>query len=133
MISDASDSVRKCQNRNIHRSFDEKCQRLMNAMGVKSYICPHRHLLDTKNECLISVRGLFAAVFFWDNGNVEQIEFFATEKFKNISVGLELPLEAWHAVVALKHGSILFEVKEGPFYPSRGSPYSNRSSAPHSK
>jgi cupin fold WbuC family metalloprotein len=119
MISDANDSVRKRQHRNTHRSFDEKCQRLMNAIGVESYIAPHRHLLDPKSECLIAVRGLFAAVIFSDNGNVEQIEFFGTEKFKNLSVGLELPLGVWHTVVAITHGSALFEVKEGPFYPKK--------------
>ena len=115
MISDASDSVRKRQHRNIHRSFDEKCQRLMNAIGLESYIAPHRHFLDPKSECLIAVKGLFAAVIFSDNGIVEKIEFFGTEKFKNLTVGLELPTEAWHTVVALTQGSVLFEVKEGPF------------------
>ena len=84
IISDASDSVRKRQHRNIHRSFDDKGQRLMNAIGVESYIAPHRYLLDLKSECLIAVRGLFAAVIFSDKGNVEQIDFFGTEKFKNL-------------------------------------------------
>ena len=115
MILDASDSVRKRQHRNIHRSFDEKCQRLMNAIGLESYIAPHRHRLDPKRECLIAVRGLFAAVIFSDNGIVEKIEFFGTEKFTDLTVGLELPTEAWHTVVALTQGSVLFEVKEGPF------------------
>ena len=119
LISEAGVSDRKRQHRNVHYSFDDKCQRLMNAIGVESYIAPHRHLLDPKRECLIAVRGLFAAVIFSDKGNVEQIEFFGTEKFKNLSIGLELPPEAWHTVVALTQGSILCEVKEGPFDPKK--------------
>ena len=115
LIAEAGESDRKRQHQNIHRSFDEKCQRLMNAIGLESYIAPHRHRLDPKRECLIAVRGLFAAVIFSDNGIVEKIEFFGTEKFKNLTVGLELPTEAWHTVVALTQGSVLFEVKEGPF------------------
>ena len=79
-------------NIEILRSFDEKCQQLMNAIGVENYIAPHSHLLDPKSECLIAVRALFTAVIFSDKGNVEQIEVFGTEKFKNLSVGLELPL-----------------------------------------
>ena len=102
-------------NIEILRSFDEKCQQLMNAIGVENYIAPHRHLLDPKSECLIAVRALFTAVIFSDNGIVEKIEFFGTEKFKNLTVGLELPTAAWHTVVALTQGSVLFEVKEGPF------------------
>ena len=50
IISDASDSVRKRQHRNIHRSFDDKGQRLMNAIGVESYIAPHRHLQIIQNK-----------------------------------------------------------------------------------
>ena len=119
LISEAGVSDRKRQHRNVHYSFDDKSQRLMNAIGVESYIAPHRHLLDPKRESLIAVRGLFAAVIFSDKGNVEQIEFFGTEKFKNLSIGLELPPEAWHTVVALTPGSALFEVKEGPFDPKK--------------
>lgn len=119
LISEAGESDRKRQHLNVHYSFDDKSQRLMSAIGVESYIDPHKHLLDTKRKCLIAVRGLFAAVIFSDKGNVEQIEFFGTEKFKNLSIGLELPPEAWHTVVALTHGSALFEVKEGPFDPKK--------------
>ena len=115
LIAEAVVSDRKRQHRNIHHSYDEKCQRLMNAIGVESYIAPHRHLLDPKSECLIAVRGLFAAVIFSDIGTIEKIDFFGTEKFKNLSVGLELPPEEWHTVVALTQGSVLFEVKQGPF------------------
>jgi cupin fold WbuC family metalloprotein len=46
LIIDAKVSDRKRQHRNIHRYFDEKCQRLINAIGVESYIAPHRHRLD---------------------------------------------------------------------------------------
>jgi len=119
LVSEARISDRKRQHRNIHRSLDEKSQRLMNAIGLESYIAPHRHFLDPKSECLIAVRGLFAAVIFSENGTVEKIEFFGTEKFTNLSVGLELLPEEWHTVVALTHGSALFEVKEGPFDPKK--------------
>jgi len=125
IIAEAGISDRKRQHRNIHRSFNEKCQRLMNAIDLESYIAPHRHLLDRKSECLIAVRGLFAAVIFSDNGVVEKIEFFGTEKFKNLSIGLELPPEAWHTVIALTSGSVLFEVKEGLFDPKKAKEFAH--------
>jgi len=90
-ILNAEVSDRKRQHRNMHRSFDEKCQRLINTIGPESYIAPHRHRLDPKRECLLAVRGLFAAVIFSDNGIVEKIEVFGTEKFKTLTVGLESP------------------------------------------
>ena len=82
MISDASDSVRKRKHRNTHYSFDENCQQLINAIGVESYIAPNRHLLEPKSECLIAVRGLFAAVIFLDTRTVEQIEFFEQKNLR---------------------------------------------------
>ena len=125
LISEARASDRNRQHRNIHHSFDEKCQRLMNSIDLESYIAPHRHRLDPKRECLIAVRGLFAAVIFSDKGTVEKIDFFGTEKFKNLSVGLELPPEVWHTVVALTQGSVLFEVKEGPFDPKKAKEFAS--------
>ena len=125
LISEAKRSSRKRQHRNIHNSFDDKCQRLMNAIGTDSYIAPHRHQIDPKTECLIAVKGLFAAIIFSDDGVVEQIECFGSEKYKNVSLGLELPSGIWHTVLALKDGSILFEVKEGPFNLSKAKEYAS--------
>ena len=66
LISEAKRSSRKRQHRNIHSSFDDRCQRLMNAIGTDSYIAPHRHQIDPKSECLIAAKGLFAAIIFSD-------------------------------------------------------------------
>jgi cupin fold WbuC family metalloprotein len=123
LIHEAKCSKRKRIHYNIHKSSDEKCQRLMNAIGTDSYIAPHRHQIDPKSECLIAAKGLFAAIIFSDDGVVKQIECFGSEKYKNVNLGLELPSGTWHTVLALKEGSILFEVKEGPFDSSKAKEY----------
>ena len=82
LIAEAGVSDRKRQHRNIHRSFDEKCQRLMNAIGVESYIAPHRHRLDPKRECLIAVRGLFAAVIFRTTVLSKKLSFLAQKNLR---------------------------------------------------
>ncbi len=119
LILEAKASHRLRQHRNIHSSFDDNCQRLMNAICIGSYIAPHRHHLDPRNECLIAVRGLFAAIIFDNLGQIDQIEFFGTQEIENVSVGLELPSETWHTVLAMVENSVLFEVKEGPFDPDQ--------------
>ena len=53
---------------NLHKSFADKCQRLLNAVGIHSYIQPHRHSLDPKVETLIAVQGLFAVITFDNAG-----------------------------------------------------------------
>ena len=96
LSQEAEASQRLRQHRNIHDSHDEKSQRVVNAICTESYIAPHRHQLDPRNECLIALRGLFAAVIFNDFGEIQKIEFFGTQKFDNVSVGLELDSETWH-------------------------------------
>ncbi len=118
LIQEARCSLRCRQHRNIHQSYQDPCQRLLNAIGMDSYIRPHRHVADPKVECLIAVRGRMALVLFGDTGVVEDLISFGTEKYadtESLAVGVELSQGVWHTVIALVPGSILFEAKAGPF------------------
>lgn len=126
VIGEGRSSARMRATYNFHKSYEERAQRLLNAIGVDSYIRPHRHLLDPKNECLLAVVGLFALILFDDSGNVLNISKFGTEKYLDtleIGVGIEIAPYRWHTVIALTPGAILFEVKEGPFYPDLAKEY----------
>lgn len=111
---------RKRQHRNIHESFTEPCQRLFNAIEQGSYIRPHRHASDPRDEMLIAVRGLMALVLFDDKGNVtEVVQFGASKNGEYFAAGAEVPACMWHTVIALMPGCVLLEVKAGPFDPSQ--------------
>ena len=84
-------------------------------MGEHSYIRPHRHSLDPKDECLIAIRGQFALVAFSDDGQIDQVTRFGTEKYANCNAGVELPAGLWHTVIALSAQAVLLELKAGPF------------------
>ncbi|TRZ67278.1 MAG: cupin fold metalloprotein, WbuC family [Comamonadaceae bacterium] len=122
LTQEAEQSNRFRQHRNIHLNYQDSCQRLFNAIGMDSYIRPHRHLLDPKTECLIAVRGLMTLVTFDEGGRVvECIQFGARMQGGTVpvSVGVELPPSVWHTVIADVPGAILFEVKTGPFNPAQ--------------
>lgn len=119
LISEAELSPRLRQHRNIHSSYNDTCQRFMNAICVGSYIPPHRHLSDPKDECLIAIKGLFAAIGFSNSGEVAEITLFGTEKYPKVSVGVEVKADTWHTVLALEKKSVLLEVKAGPFDPKQ--------------
>jgi cupin fold WbuC family metalloprotein len=110
------------QHLNIHESYDDPCQRFFNAVGVGSYIRPHRHSLDPKTESLIAIKGAFALVSFDGLGSIENIVKFGTEKFCDesgcVGVGVELAPGVWHTVVALTADAVLLELKAGPFQPA---------------
>jgi cupin fold WbuC family metalloprotein len=113
---------RKRLHHNIHGDYLDPCQRLFNAITIDSYIPPHKHSLDPRDECLIAIKGLFALIIFDDIGNIINVVKFGSELYcessKCFDFGVEIPANAWHTVVALKDFGILFEVKAGPFSPS---------------
>ncbi len=118
LIGAASQSPRLRAHANVHNSYNDKCQKLFNAIQINSYIRPHRHSLDPKEECLVAISGLFALIEFNDHGDIKSILLFGSEnysqKFK-IASGIEVNAFTWHTVVALVDKSIIFEVKTGPF------------------
>jgi cupin fold WbuC family metalloprotein len=119
LVFRAALSPRSRQHYNVHSGPHEPCQRLFNAIGMDSYIRPHRHLLDPRNELLVAVRGSFAVLKFDDRGVVAgAVRMSAGEGAPGagrLAAGVELEPEDWHTVIALVPGSVLLEVKAGPF------------------
>jgi cupin fold WbuC family metalloprotein len=120
LLSTATQSQRLRAHTNVHHSYADQCQKLFNAIKVDSYIRPHRHSLDPKEECLIAIKGLFGLIMFTEHGVIESATLFGSDKYSEkflIPSGLELSALTWHTVVSLVEDSILFEVKSGPFDP----------------
>jgi cupin fold WbuC family metalloprotein len=109
-------SPRKRQHCNIHESYSDPCQRLFNAIELNSYIRPHRHATDPRDELLIAVRGSMLLVTFDEHGMTNEFLRFGDRKnSQNFAVGVEVSAVTWHTVVALEPSSVLLEVKAGPF------------------
>lgn len=116
----AKANQRKRQHRNIHESYEDACQRLLNAIEPDSYIRPHRHAVDPGDELLIAIRGAMCLVTFDEQGTVTESLRFGSEKHGvNSVVGVEVPANTWHTVVAFEPSCVLLEVKAGPFDPDR--------------
>ena len=116
LASDAAASTRRRLNLNLHASPAEPCQRFFNAMEPDSYLRPHRHLAVRKHKLLVGIRGRFALFLFDDAGSVlEVVRFAGGDLAANAAV--EVSAGQWNTVIALESGSILLEVKEGPFEP----------------
>ena len=113
-------STRLRQHRNIHQSYQDSCQRLFNAIEPDSYIRPHRHATDPKDELLIAVRGLMLLVTFDDQGAVSNMLHLGIKMLGDeVAVGFEVPASIWHTVIALESGCVLLEIKSGPFDPTQ--------------
>jgi cupin fold WbuC family metalloprotein len=120
LTSQAQAHTRLRQHQNIHQDYQEPCQRLFNAIEPGSYIRPHRHLSDPRDELLIAIHGLLAVVAFDDGGKITSAVRLGSEKFgTDICRIVEIPPSIWHTVIALRTGSVLLEIKAGPFDPER--------------
>ena len=120
LTAQAQGSPRKRQHRNIHKSYEDACQRLFNAIELGSYIRPHRHATDPRDELLIAIRGLMALVTFDEQGMVTGVVRFGVDRNgEGLAVGAEVPANMWHTVIALEPGCVLLEVKAGPFDPNQ--------------
>jgi cupin fold WbuC family metalloprotein len=120
LTNQAKDGLRRRQHSNIHESYRDPCQRLFNAIERGSYIRPHRHAADPRDELLIAIRGAMALVTFDDAGAVQGVLRLAADGYGgDAAVGAEVPANVWHTVVALEPGCVLLEVKAGPFDPNR--------------
>ena len=110
----AKKSPRLRMNYNFHETLDDPINRLINAMEPGTYLRPHRHKNPDKNEVFLILRGSAALFLFDDNGNItEQI-------ILNPKAGVyggEIPCDVWHTLLVLESGSVIYEIKQGPFVP----------------
>ena len=117
LVMQAKNSPRLRQHSNIHLDYADPCQRLFNSIEPDSYIRPHRHGVET----LFAIRGLMALIVFNNDGVIDGIQRFgigSSSSSLNIAAGIEIPSHKWHTVVSLASGSILLEIKAGPFDPN---------------
>lgn len=114
LSEEARNNLRLRKNLNLHSSYEEPSQRLLNAMEPGSYIRPHRHLHDPKPECFLGIRGKMALIIFSGLGEIETIVPFGPGQE---NYGADLRPGIWHTVVSLEKGSVFFETKPGPFNP----------------
>ncbi len=120
LTREAKGGPRRRQHRNVHESYLDPCQRLFNAIEPGSYIRPHRHAADPREELLVAIRGAMALVTFNDEGAVRGVLRLSADGYGgDVVVGAEVPANVWHTVVALESGCVLLEVKAGPFNPNQ--------------
>jgi cupin fold WbuC family metalloprotein len=93
----------------------EHLQRMLNAIEPESYTRPHRHLDPAKPEAFVAMRGSALVVRFGEDG--APLEGVLVEAGGRVQ-GVEVPAGAWHCLVSLQPGTVLFEVIQGPYDPA---------------
>lgn len=110
----AGEKDRKRLNYNFHEQSTDLLQRMLNAIEPGSYIQPHKHENPDKREVFIILKGSMAVFLFDDAGKV--IDVCILDSDTGI-YGVEIEAGAWHTIISLKSGSVVYEVKDGPYEP----------------
>ena len=108
----AKNSPRLRMNYNLHDSLDAKAQRLFNALEPGTVLPIHRH--SETAETYIVLRGA-VKVFLYNDDKELTAEFRIDPLSKEY--GYHIPKGQWHTLEVLEHGTVIFEVKDGPYKP----------------
>ena len=112
VTAQAKQSPRLRMNYNFHQSLDDKCHRFLNAMELGTEVAVHHHI--TKDESLVVLRGKVRVLIYNDEGEITENEVIDPKEGR---YGVDIPKNTWHTVECLESGTVVFEVKEGPFVP----------------
>jgi len=111
----AIESSRKRMNYNFHANGEEVLQRMLNAIEPDTYLPPHRH--PEKVEIFLLLRGKVKTLFFNDIGEITEVRELNPI---NGEYGVEIPAGIWHTILVEESGSVIYELKAGPYVPGVG-------------
>ena len=98
----------------VGEHLDDPVNRLLNALEPGTYLRPHRHLNPKKDEIFLLLRGRIAVFLFDNKGEITQTQILDP---KEGVYGAEIKAGTWHGLLVLESGSVIYEIKEGPFAP----------------
>lgn len=116
LLQSISDKASSCErlrmNYNLHDTLDAPAQRLLNALEPGTVLPVHRHLHTAETYILLS--GKIKVLFYDASGKIlkEALLTAGGETF-----GVHIEKGEWHTIEVMKSGSVLFEVKDGPYKP----------------
>ncbi len=112
-VSDeAKVSSRLRMNYNFHQSLEDKCHRFLNALEPGTVVPIHHH--PTKEETFILLKGRVRVSTYHDDGTLMESVILSQDSG---CYGVDIAKNVWHSLECLESGSVIFEVKEGPFIP----------------
>jgi cupin fold WbuC family metalloprotein len=115
LVAAAQSAPRLRKNLNLHPTLADPVQRLLNAFEPGTYVRPHRHADPGKWEFFAILQGRALVLAFDADGIVQ-------ERYELAPTGavpvIEIAAGTWHTLAALESGTLLLEVKPGPYVPA---------------
>ena len=106
----AKESPRLRMNLDLRNSPEDQSQRMLNAIEPGTVLPVHRH--PTTSETVVCLRGHFEEYFYDADGRLTEVIDMTPG-----ALLLNIPAGQWHSLKCLESGTVLLEVKDGPYVP----------------
>lgn len=114
LTEQAKTSPRLRMNYDLRNTDADTSQRMLNAIEPGSVVPIHRH--QKTSETVVCLRGRLVEEYY------DELERICTEAIElspnGPVVALNIPAGQWHTVRALESGTVIMEVKDGPYTPT---------------
>lgn len=114
VTEEARKSARLRKNFNFHPDHADPVNRMLNALEPGTYVRPHKHESPDKWEVFLAISGKALVLRFDEAGTI--LEAVILDPTHGVH-GVEIGVREWHTVVALVPGTVLYEIKPGPYTP----------------
>jgi Uncharacterized conserved protein, contains double-stranded beta-helix domain len=110
LTAQAKASPRLRMNMDLRNSPEDQSQRMLNAIEPGTVLPIHRH--RASSETVVCLRGHFEEYFYDSEGRL-------TDTIDMVPGGtvINIPIGQWHNLKSLESGTVLLEVKDGPYEP----------------
>lgn len=115
LTAQAKESPRLRMNHDLRNSAEDTSQRMLNAIEPGSVVPIHRH--QKTSETVVVLRGHLREIFYDDLER--RVEEVIDLKAGGPVMALNIPAGQWHGVEVLESGTVIMEVKDGPYEPIR--------------
>lgn len=113
LTAEAKASPRLRMNYDLRNSEADLSQRMLNAIEPGSPMPIHRHQDTT--ETIVILRGKLVEEYY------DELERICTERIElspnGPVVALNIPAGQWHTLLATESGTVILEMKNGPYKP----------------
>ena len=113
LTEEAKASPRLRMNLDLRNGDGDQSQRMLNAIEPESPLPIHRH--QKTSETVVCLRGRLVEEYY------DELDRICTERIElspnGPVVALNIPAGQWHTVKALESGTVILEMKNGPYEP----------------
>jgi cupin fold WbuC family metalloprotein len=123
LTEQAKASPRLRMNCDLRNSEADTSQGMLNAIELGSILPIHRH--RKTSETVVCLRGRHVWEFFAEQSSeaerYDDLDRICTDRIElspsGPIVALNVPIGQWHTVKAIESGSVILEMKDGPYEP----------------